>query len=626
MKSTIHGKLYVIGILAAAFIIAAPTNAQNLYREILAHRGLAKSKSYPLFRQVKSLHLEDRGPETATISLEIQSSVKENIQKTKPEVLEILLPVIYQDKQMELWLKRFDLLPSSHPSGLNVFYHGVLKDKPNSMVSLNITTSGISGLLADETGHYLITPSDNRSSESLFFKEQPDQSRHSFNCHTNTENHHVDTTSKSGSVVKSANTSYDTLYVYIECDYAMFLNNNASINETRDYMLGLVNEVAAIYYNESIVLQISDYRIWDIEDPYSDASAGDALVSFQQYLGSQFNGQLAHLMSGSPNNNGGQAVINTLCNKSTAHSYANIEGHFETGMTYSWDVHVVAHELGHNLGSPHTHDCVWGPGEDSALDDCATGGSCAPGPSPLNGGTIMSYCHTTEAGINFSLGFGSEPGDLIRNAMGSCQDYQGFICSLAEELTGSGTQVAIGPSFGEGATHPPARHANWYYISIPANGTLHIRSCGQGVDTRLFLYEGPCEDLTLVASSDDDCISSNGYHYASIIEEQPVEAGKTYYIEWDDRWAEEGFDFEYRFTPSDNICENAASAPAIITNDSGYHSDSDWQYDGLITNTASALLSSASGLRLDNGFTVDNGSELRIQIETCEEFQSSSNE
>lgn len=69
--------------------------------------------------------------------------------------------------------------------------------------------------------------------------------------------------------------------------------------------------------------------------------------------------------------------------------------------------------MGHNVGSKHTHWCGW-PG--GALDDCYTPeGNCQPGPTPTNGGTIMSYCHLVPSvGINFNNGFGPVPGDKIR--------------------------------------------------------------------------------------------------------------------------------------------------------------------------------------------------------------------
>jgi len=58
-----------------------------------------------------------------------------------------------------------------------------------------------------------------------------------------------------------------------------------------------------------------------------------------------------------------------------------------------------------------------------AIDDCGplagypNEGNCALGPDPVNGGTIMSYCHLTNFGINFSNGFGPLPAAAIRGAI-----------------------------------------------------------------------------------------------------------------------------------------------------------------------------------------------------------------
>ena len=84
---------------------------------------------------------------------------------------------------------------------------------------------------------------------------------------------------------------------------------------------------------------------------------------------------------------------------------------------------VVAHELGHLFGSHHTHACRWN-GNNTAIDGCAgfVEGNCGNPGNPSGGGTIMSYCHIRNIGINFSRGFGPQPGNVIRNnvANASC--------------------------------------------------------------------------------------------------------------------------------------------------------------------------------------------------------------
>lgn len=77
--------------------------------------------------------------------------------------------------------------------------------------------------------------------------------------------------------------------------------------------------------------------------------------------------------------------------------------------SYSWDINVVAHELGHNVGSPHTH-CY-----DPPIDFCYTSESgCATGPVVPQEGTIMSYCHLV---ASVRLEFSQREVDLMRNSL-----------------------------------------------------------------------------------------------------------------------------------------------------------------------------------------------------------------
>lgn len=167
-------------------------------------------------------------------------------------------------------------------------------------------------------------------------------------------------------------------------------------------------------------MTIKSLKIWDTEDPYIGSSAGARLTNFRNGLSGDYDGDLAHLMGFG--GGGGVAYLDVLCNKYYGVGYSGVSSTFNDVPTYSWTVMVLAHEVGHNLGSPHSHDCVWGPDGTQAIDCCAAhwnsaydscGGGCNAEPYlPTNGGTVMSYCHGVGGvGINLNNGFGQYPGD-----------------------------------------------------------------------------------------------------------------------------------------------------------------------------------------------------------------------
>src|SRR5690606_2449176 len=105
---------------------------------------------------------------------------------------------------------------------------------------------------------------------------------------------------------------------------------------------------------------------------------------------------------------------------------------------------AMTHEMGHGFGSPHTHACAWN-GNNTAIDGCGPAAGYSEGctgPIPPEGGTIMSYCHLTGVGINFTLGFGDQPAALIRNTIDSkdclatnCIDTDDYCNISIEELS-----------------------------------------------------------------------------------------------------------------------------------------------------------------------------------------------
>jgi hypothetical protein len=178
-------------------------------------------------------------------------------------------------------------------------------------------------------------------------------------------------------------------------------------------------------------LLIGDVTLRTIDDPYTVANGPSAqLDEFARYWHENQGSverDFAAMFSGRdirPYYFSGIAWINQYCKKGTvwdsrtAGSYSfNAIG---SNRTPANTAILVGHELGHNMGSPHTH-CY-----EPAIDQCYGGESgCYDGPvfCPADGqGTIMSYCHVsadsggTGCGTNNSQ-FHSDVQDLIKSRL-----------------------------------------------------------------------------------------------------------------------------------------------------------------------------------------------------------------
>ncbi len=231
--------------------------------------------------------------------------------------------------------------------------------------------------------------------------------------------------------------------IYELADYATYLTKGSNSTNVTNYVTALFNNQSTLYRNEGILVGLQTLKINTTKDTYQSLINVNGLSSFyflQRFANNTQNNlqgaDLAVLLTTINGSLGGVAWIQSLCagfftypdnnapftaDSIGPYAFCNIDqsATVTNFPTYSWDVEVTTHEMGHVLGSPHTHRCCWNPAGTgtTAIDGCYTlEGSCGtPSPQyPVSGGTIMSYCHLTSDGINFSHGFGTQPGDTVR--------------------------------------------------------------------------------------------------------------------------------------------------------------------------------------------------------------------
>lgn len=202
--------------------------------------------------------------------------------------------------------------------------------------------------------------------------------------------------------------------VFVQVDYAIV--EHFGLTAARAHVEGLMAEVAVPYADIDVELS---YEYDYLTSPqYTAGGSYEMLLQFQQ-ANPGINEDVAILLY--LDSSGGIAWVDVSCRDNSPYKYAfaNITTNYLPYREgFSWSVEVVAHELGHNYGSQHTHDQAWN-GNGTAIDGCGGGG----GPIPGDGGTIMSYCHLNPVGINFEKGFHPQVAAVIRaNIYARCTD------------------------------------------------------------------------------------------------------------------------------------------------------------------------------------------------------------
>ncbi|MEL6499486.1 MAG: M12 family metallo-peptidase [Planctomycetota bacterium] len=210
--------------------------------------------------------------------------------------------------------------------------------------------------------------------------------------------------------------------VGIEADVELgneFLSADDPREALTDYIETLVATVSFIYIEQfNLEFRIIFQRDWIGQptnaDPWDGLSTLDVLFELIGVWNSDtaptpLDWDGVHLLSARPLG-GGVAFLGAICDLDFAHAVSadlnaafplDPDGRPVTQDEANWDIVVVAHEWGHNLGAPHTH------GVTPPIDRCAFGGC-----SDAVGGTIMSYCHLCPGGIaNIDLRFDDRMAD-----------------------------------------------------------------------------------------------------------------------------------------------------------------------------------------------------------------------
>lgn len=336
----------------------------------------------------------------------------------------IELDIPYQDKIFSALVYKTEYSPEIlTASGVKLTsevqsFRGILANDPKSLVSISIDPQGqMYGFISTQDQLYTITKLENQQ-RTIVYSQSDLILKGGLDC----ASLEVPEVSKLQSKPSKSNLDPQRcIQAYWETKYDLFQLKGSAQN-LQNYIQAAFNQVQTLYLNDGINIRLKTLFINDLPDTYPGPSTYNFLTQFQSGR-PQSTGDVNILMG--TTGGGGIAYVNSLCT-TYDYGYCMIGSTFNNVPVYSWTIMVLAHEQGHILGSPHTHNCSWTINgvPNQAIDGCAPSvgygfeGTCNipstdPSYKPLQGGTIMSYCHLTSVGINLSLGFGPLPKALI---------------------------------------------------------------------------------------------------------------------------------------------------------------------------------------------------------------------
>lgn len=333
--------------------------------------------------------------------------------------------IVVQLYQVNLFSEGFHLDTDRNknvPYQQGVYYRGIVKGDYTAVASFNFFNNELNGIISNSELSNLIIGKLNtkeNTTDYIIYADANLKILNPFSCSFKDD----DFTATQMPPLSDNKDSNSTRCVtmYFEIDYDLYQQNGSDSTATTNWMTSVFNNVQTLFNNDGITVSLRSVYIWTTQDPYEGIGTTSVayLYKFNE-VRPVFDGDVGQLVGIDSGGLGGVAVgVNKIC-KQDNFSYSDVDLYYETVPTYSWTIEVITHELGHLLGSPHTHACIWN-GDNTPIDGCGQqagypNGTCAEGPIPsvTQKGTIMSYCHLIfGVGINFSNGFGPQPAARI---------------------------------------------------------------------------------------------------------------------------------------------------------------------------------------------------------------------
>jgi len=492
--------------------------AEKVAQAQSANKSFVKYNLFTVDASPQKIAVYEKAAAGITV-MQLNKSEIARINTDRPDALEMNFP--FEGKNITLELVKNDFF--THDFKVNtdkgfanyapgVYYQGIVKGDQNSIVAISFFADDVVGVTSiPEVGNIVIGKTKD-SENFVSYNDAKLKAANPFSCAADQllENQKMSIPSYDPKTMTAKKTD-NCVRIYYEAGYGPYTQNGSNVTTTTNWVTAMHNNVSTLYSNDGITVALSQVFVWTTVDPFT-GTPSEILNKFRTTR-TTFNGDVAQLLRNPATTS--IAFVNALCT-TYKYSYSGVNFAYSNVPTYSWNIEAMTHEIGHNLGSPHTHACKWN-GNDTAIDGCGPASGNNEGCDaalPSGGGTIMSYCHLVNGvGINFTKGFGVQPGALIRNTVNS-KGCLGTDCIASCATTVTGLSVTNITQNSATATIVDNTGSSWKYKIAKMDGTI----ISSGVTTNKTLNFGGLSNASYYnISIGTDCSGPQAYAFSQLI-------------------------------------------------------------------------------------------------------------
>ena len=376
--------------------------AEKVQKSHTSNRLFVKYNLFSVEESVQKQRAYEAAAEGVTV-MKLNTNEIQRINTERPEALEMDFPFEGRTITVELVKNNFfthDFKVNTDKGYTNytpgVYYQGIVKGDNSSIVAISFFENDVVGVTSIENVGNIVIGKAKNSTDFVSYNDHKLKGSNPFSCSADelVENQKMTADSYNPKTMTAPMTE-NCVRIYYEAGFGPYTQNGSNTTTTTNWVTAMHNNISTLYANDGITVSLSEVFVWTTTDPFS----GTPSNILNQFRNSRptFNGDVAQLLRNPATTS--IAWVNALCG-TYKYSYSGVNFAYSNVPTYSWNIEAMTHEIGHNLGSPHTHACNWN-GNNTAIDGCgpASGnGEGCDAPLPTGGGTIMSYCHLVNGG------------------------------------------------------------------------------------------------------------------------------------------------------------------------------------------------------------------------------------